>query len=70
MTWIMAIAIAALVLVVISLFTVVLPKFQKIQKLVDSLNLVTREFLTGIRVIRAFDRQKLEETNLMTSITT
>ena len=61
MTWIMAVAIAALILVVISLFTLVLPKFQKIQKLVDRLNLVTREFLTGIRVIRAFNREKREE---------
>ncbi len=61
MTWIMAVAIASLLLVVISLFTIVLPRFQKVQKLVDRLNLVTREFLTGIRVIRAFDRQKLEE---------
>jgi len=61
MTWIMAVAIAALILVVISLFTIVLPKFQKVQKLVDRLNLVTREFLTGIRVVRAFNREKREE---------
>jgi ATP-binding cassette subfamily B protein len=61
MTWIMAVAIAALIAVVASLFTVVLPKFQKVQKLVDRLNLVTREFLTGIRVIRAFDREDREE---------
>jgi ATP-binding cassette subfamily B multidrug efflux pump len=61
MTWIMAIAIAILILVILSLFTVVLPKFQKVQKLVDRLNLVTREFLTGIRVIRAFNREKREE---------
>ena len=61
MTWIMALAIAALILVVISLFTMVLPKFQRVQKLVDRLNLVTREFLTGIRVIRAFNREKREE---------
>ena len=61
MTWIMALAIALLLVVIISLFTIVLPKFQKVQKLVDKLNLVTREFLTGIRVIRAFDRQQLEE---------
>ena len=58
MTWIMAVAIATLILVVASLFTLVLPRFQKVQKLVDRLNLVTREFLTGIRVIRAFNREK------------
>jgi ATP-binding cassette subfamily B protein len=61
MTWIMALAIAVLILVVLSLFTIVLPKFHRVQKLVDRLNLVTREFLTGIRVIRAFDREQVEE---------
>lgn len=61
MTWIMAVAIAALILVVASLFALVMPRFHKVQKLVDQLNLVTREFLTGIRVIRAFNREKREE---------
>lgn len=62
MTWIMAVAIIALIIVVFTLFTMALPRFQKIQKLVDQLNLVTREMLTGIRVIRAFNREKYEET--------
>lgn len=61
MTWIMAVAIAALIIIVATLFTIALPRFRKVQKLVDRLNLVTREFLTGIRVIRAFDRERREE---------
>jgi ATP-binding cassette subfamily B protein len=61
MTWIMAVAIATLIVVVTSLFALVMPRFHKVQKLVDQLNLVTREFLTGIRVIRAFNREKREE---------
>lgn len=60
MTWIMATAIVALVAIVATLFSIALPRFKKVQKLVDRLNLVTREFLTGIRVIRAFDREAAE----------
>ena len=61
MTWIMGVAIGALIIVVATVFTLVLPRFHKVQKLVDRLNLVTREFLTGIRVIRAFNREQREE---------
>lgn len=61
MTWIIAVAIVALVIYIVILFRVALPRFHRVQKLVDRLNLVTREFLTGIRVIRAFNRQGEEE---------
>ncbi len=61
MTWIMAVAIAILVIIIVTLFSIAIPKFQKLQELVDKLNLVTREILTGLRVIRAFDNEKYEE---------
>ena len=61
MSWIMAVSIGVLVAIIITLFIVVVPKFQQIQKLVDRLSLVTREMLTGIRVIRAFHKEKVEE---------
>lgn len=61
MTWVMGLAVAVLVTIIIILFTVALPKFQLLQKMVDKLNLVTRENLTGLRVIRAFNNEKLEE---------
>lgn len=61
MTWILALAVAAILLVVAVLFAVAMPRFTKLQKLVDRLNLVTREILTGIPVIRAFSREKFEE---------
>ncbi len=61
MTWIMIVAIAVILAVVLTIFSIALPKFKHVQKLVDKLNLVTREFLTGIRVIRAFDREQHEE---------
>ena len=61
MSWIMAVSIGVLVAIIITLFVVVVPKFQQIQKLVDRLSLVTREMLTGIRVIRAFHKEKVEE---------
>ncbi len=61
MTWIMAIAVGVLVLVIAFLFVIALPKFKILQKLVDKLNLVTRENLTGLRVIRAFNNEKLEQ---------
>ena len=47
MTWIMAVAVVALIAIVIVLFQIVVPKFTKLQKLVDKLNLVTREILTA-----------------------
>jgi len=61
MSWIMAVAIGALVAIIVTLFIVVVPKFKKIQLLVDRLSLVTREMLTGVRVIRAFHKETFEE---------
>lgn len=61
MTWTIGTGVAGLFAVVIMLFIFVLPKFQIMQKLVDKLNLVSRENLTGLRVIRAFNNEKYEE---------
>jgi len=60
MTWIMAAAISAVVLMIGLLFTVAIPRFKTVQKLIDQLNLVSRETLTGLRVIRAFNKQAVE----------
>lgn len=61
MSWIMATAISSLVVIIVILFSVVVPKFKLIQQLVDRLGLVTREQLTGIRVIRSFHKEMYEE---------
>lgn len=61
MAWIMAVAIGSLVIVIAFLFKFAMPAFQKTQEYVDRLNLVTREMLSGSRVIRAFNKQKQEE---------
>ncbi len=61
LTTIVIIAVVALAVLVISLFLIVLPKFKKIQELTDRLNLVTRENLTGIRVVRANGAQEYQE---------
>jgi ATP-binding cassette subfamily B multidrug efflux pump len=61
MTWIMAVAIGILFVVIATLFMTTIPRFTRLQKLVDRLNLVTRENLTGLRVIRAFNREEQEE---------
>ncbi|HSQ90434.1 ABC transporter permease, partial [Romboutsia sp.] len=61
MAWIIGVAIIAIVSFVLVLFGLAIPRFKKIQKLVDKLNLVTRESLTGMLVIRAFSTQKTEE---------
>ena len=61
MTWIMAISVSALVVIIAIIFTIALPKFSRLQKLVDGLNLVAREILTGLRVIRAFGKEEHEE---------
>ncbi len=66
MTWIMAVAVIILMIIIITLFTLAIPRFTKLQKLVDRLNLVTREILTGLRVIRAFDNEKYEEQKFKT----
>ena len=61
MSWTIALAVVILIALIGSVFTVALPKFKAIQKLVDRLNLVTRENLSGMMVIRAFNTQKFEE---------
>lgn len=61
MSWIIAVAVISILILVVISFTVVIPAFTRIQNLVDRLNLVTREILTGIPVIRAFGTQKYEE---------
>lgn len=61
MSWIIAVAVVAILVVVGLLMMVTLPKFKKMQNLVDRLNLVSREILTGVPVIRAFSREKFEE---------
>jgi ATP-binding cassette subfamily B multidrug efflux pump len=61
MSWMIGAAVIILVGVIISLFSVALPKYKLIQKLTDRLNLVTRENLSGLLVIRAFNAQKFEE---------
>ena len=61
MTWILGVAVALILGVVIVLFSVAMPKFKTLQTLIDRLNLVSREILTGIPVIRAFSREKHEE---------
>ena len=61
MTWILGVAVLLILIVIFVLFQVAMPKFTILQTLVDKLNLVTREILTGIPVIRAFSREKHEE---------
>ncbi len=61
MAWIIGVAVMALLVVIILLFTLVIPRFKIVQKLVDKVNLVTREILTGMMVIRAFNTEKHEE---------
>ena len=61
MFWIIGLAVAIIVLVVAVLFIVVMPKFKIVQNMVDKLNLVSREILTGLPVIRAFHTEKHEE---------
>ena len=61
MSWIIAVAVVAIVLLVSTLMSVALPKFKILQILVDRMNLVSREILTGIPVIRAFSRERHEE---------
>jgi ATP-binding cassette subfamily B protein len=61
MVWIIVLAIGLLAVLVIALFSIAMPKFKRLQKLVDGVNLVTREILTGLPVIRAFNTEKHEE---------
>ena len=59
--WIIFVAVAALLVLITVLMNVAMPKFKRMQTLVDRLNLVSREILTGIMPIRAFSREKFEE---------
>ena len=61
MSWIVAVAVAVVISVVVILVRITMPKFKKMQTLVDNLNLVSREILTGVPVIRAFSRERFEE---------
>lgn len=61
MTWILAVAVAALAVLIVTLLVVAMPRFRKLQTLIDRLNLITREILTGLSVIRAFSTEKHEE---------
>lgn len=61
LTWIIALGVVILLVLILVVFSVAMPKFKIIQKLIDRLNLVTRENLSGMMVIRAFNNQKFEE---------
>lgn len=61
MTWILGVGVVLILVLIGLLFSIAMPKFTKLQALIDRLNLVTREILTGIPVIRAFSREKHEE---------
>jgi ATP-binding cassette, subfamily B, multidrug efflux pump len=62
MWWIIALAVVVLLGLILTVFSIALPKFKLIQSLIDRLNLVTRENLSGMMVIRAFNMQSFEET--------
>ena len=61
MTWILGVAVVAILILVGFLFAVAMPKFKILRYRIDELNLVSREILTGLSVIRAFSREKHEE---------
>ena len=61
MEWVIAIAVAAIMVFIFTLVGIAMPKFKIMQSLVDKVNLVSREILTGLSVIRAFGREKEEE---------
>lgn len=61
MLWIVALIVAVVLSVMGTLFVVAMPRFKKVQQLIDKLNLVSREILTGLPVIRAFSTEKHEE---------
>ena len=61
MSWIVALSIGVLLMVIAILITLVLPKFKISQKLIDKINLISRELITGVPVIRVFTREKYEE---------
>ena len=61
MAWIIGVAILAILFIIGTLFIIAMPKFKKFQSLIDRINLVSREILTGLPVIRAFNKEKKEE---------
>ena len=61
LSWIIALAVSVLLVVIAMLFVIAVPRFKKLQTLVDKLNLVTRENLVGLKVIRAFHNEKTEQ---------
>lgn len=61
MGWIIGVAVGVLLALIVVLMTVAMPKFKKMQTLIDRVNLVSREILTGLPVIRAFSREEYEE---------
>ncbi|OHW62300.1 putative ABC transporter ATP-binding protein [Andreesenia angusta] len=61
MAWIIALAVGAVIVLMAGLFGLSMPKFKKVQTLVDKVNMITRESLVGMLVIRAFNNQKYEE---------
>lgn len=61
MEWVIAVAVVSIMCLVLLLMMIAMPKFKQMQKLVDAVNLVSREILTGLSVIRAFGREKKEE---------
>lgn len=61
MAWIIGLAILCILGIILTLFIIAMPKFKKLQELADRLNLVAREILTGLPVIRAFNTEKKEE---------
>lgn len=61
MAWIIAVAVVVVIGIVVVLMSLAMPRFKKMQTLIDNLNLVAREILTGLPVIRAFSREKHEE---------
>lgn len=61
MSWIIALAVIVIISLIMVIFSVTMPRFRKMQNLIDRLSLVTRENLSGMMVIRAFNTQKFEE---------
>ncbi len=61
LSWIIALVVIIILGIIIVIFSIALPKFKILQKLVDKLNSVTRENLTGLRVVRAFNNEKVEQ---------
>ncbi len=61
LAWLIAVAVVVLIGLIVTVFSIALPRFKRIQQLVDRLNLVAREHLSGMMVIRAFNRQTFEE---------